>query len=167
MNRIGRLFAALCGILILFMMGVTTVDVALRYFLNAPLKGAFEMTEISMAMVIFAGLSLAAIRREHITVNLLESKVPPWLRRWQRVGGDLVCAVAVAVLGWQVWVRGAKLLASNETTLVLGVQRGYVAYAMGVLCVVAVAVFVYCAWRDARAPQSSFEDEDSPQGTAL
>ncbi|MBK8065351.1 MAG: TRAP transporter small permease [Betaproteobacteria bacterium] len=166
MNKLGHLFAAACGALVLFMMGVTTVDVALRYFLNAPLKGAFEMTEISMAMVIFGGMSLAAIRREHITVDLLESKVPRWARRWQRVAGDLVCALAVAVLGWRIWVRGGALLDSRETTLVLGVPRGYVAYAMAVLCVVAVCVFAYCAWRDARAPEETFAGE-GPQGTAL
>ncbi len=151
-TRIGDWFAATCGILILFMMFVTTVDVGLRYFFNAPLKGAFEMTEITMALVIFAGLSLAALRREHITVNLLESRLSPTVTRWQRVIADLICAVTVAILGWRIWARGESLLASGETTLVLGVQRGYVAWAMAVLCVIAVGVFLYCAYRAAQAP---------------
>lgn len=162
--RLGRVFAGATGVLVLFMMAVTTVDVALRYFLNAPLKGAFEMTEISMAMVIFAGMSLATARREHITVNLLEGRLPPRLRRWQRVLADVVCAVAVALLAWRIAVRGAGLVASQETTLVLGLQRGYVAYAMAVLCVLAVGVFLHAAWRAAREPLPS---DEAMQGTAL
>jgi len=151
------------------MMGVTSVDVALRYFLNAPLKGAFEMTEISMAMVIFAGISLAAVRREHITVDLLESRTPPWLRRWQRVFADLVCAVALGVLAWRIAVRAESLLASRETTLVLGVLRGHVAWAMAVLCVIAAGVFLWWVWRGITSPAALREQGEnaSAQGSAL
>lgn len=147
LNWLGRWFTGAVGVLILFMMAITTIDVVLRYFFNAPLKGAFEMTEISMAMVIFGGMSLATARREHITVNLLEGRLSPRLRRWQRVGADLVCAAAVAVLGWRVALRGTRLLDTNETTLVLGIQRGLIAYAMALLCALAVAVFLHAAWR--------------------
>ena len=168
LNWLGRWFTGAVGVLILFMMAITTIDVVLRYFFNAPLKGAFEMTEISMALVIFAGMSLATARREHITVNLFESRLSPALRRWQRIGGDLVCAAALAVLAWRIVVRGSGLLDSGETTLVLGVQRGYVAYAMALLCSLAVLVFVHTAWRELRRQPAADQPVDATaQGTAL
>ena len=168
LNRLGLWFAGAAGMLILFMMAITTVDVALRYFFNAPLKGAFELTEISMALVIFGGMSLATARREHITVNLLEARLSPQLRRWQRVGADLVCAAAVAVLCWRIVLRGNRLLDSHETTLVLGIERGAVAYAMALLCALAVAVFLHSAWRAWTQWPLAIEDEPGQlQGTAL
>ena len=158
MKSLGRAFATLAGVAILFMMAVTSIDVVGRFFFNTPLKGAFEMTEITMALVIFAGLSLAALSREHITVNLFESRTPKWARRWQVVAGDIVCAAVVAVMGWRILERGSALVASRETTLVLGVMRGHVAWAMAALCAVAVLVFLYCAWRGARKPGGATED---------
>jgi len=158
MKSLGRAFATLAGVAILFMMAVTSIDVVGRFFFNTPLKGAFEMTEITMALVIFAGLSLAALSREHITVNLFESRTPKWARRWQVVAGDIVCAAVVAVMGWRILERGSALVASRETTLVLGVMRGHVAWAMAALCAVAVLVFLYCAWRDARKPRDATEE---------
>ena len=164
MNAVGRAFATLSGVAILFMMAVTSIDVFGRFFFNAPLTGAFEMTEITMALVIFAGLSLAALAREHITVNLFESRIPKRVRRWQLVAGDVVCAAVIAVMAWRIFERGSALLASRETTLVLGVMRGHIAWAMAALCVVATLVFLYCAWRDARRPLDTLGDT---QGSGL
>ncbi|HET9205820.1 MAG TPA: TRAP transporter small permease [Burkholderiaceae bacterium] len=147
MRGIGNLFATAAGILVLGMMLVTSLDVGLRFFFNAPLGGAFEVTEISMALVIFAGMSLAAARREHITVNLLETALSERARRWQRVLGDLVCAMVAAVLAWRIGIRAQSLLAAGETTLVLGIGRGYIAWTVAVLCAVAAGVFLRCAWQ--------------------
>jgi len=158
LKRIGRVFAVLAGAAILFMMAVTSIDVVGRFFFNAPLHGAFELTEITMALVIFAGLSLAALSRDHITVNLFESSTPPWARRWQVVAGDVVCAAVVATMGWRIFERGSALLQARETTLVLGVMRGYIAWAMAALCAIAALVFLYCAWRDARRQASEAEE---------
>lgn len=153
-----RIFSALAGAAILFMMAVTSIDVFGRFFFNAPLTGAFEMTEITMALVIFGGMSLAALSREHITVNLFEAQTPPRVRRVQLVAGDVVCAAVVAVMGWRIFERGNALVDSRETTLVLGVMRGHLAWAMAALCLVATLVFLYCAWRDARRAPGAAEE---------
>ncbi len=142
--------SAIPGVLVLLMMAVTTVDVAGRYFLNRPLPGAFEVTEMAMALVIFAGLSLAAGRREHITVNLLEARLPPAVRRWQAVAGDLLCAAVMAVMTWRIAARAAHLVSTGEKLLVTGVLRGYVAWAMAALSAVAVIAFLAAARHAAR-----------------
>ena len=165
MRGIGNLFATAAGILVLGMMLVTSLDVGLRFFFNAPLGGAFEVTEISMALVIFAGMSLAAARREHITVNLLETALPERARRWQRGLGDLVCAVVAAVLAWRIGIRAQSLLAAGETTLVLGIGRGYIAWTVAVLCAVAAGVFLRCAWQALTA--ASTAPDQQPGQSAL
>lgn len=145
LGQLGRALAALPGLLVLLMMAVTTLDVLGRYFLNRPLTGAFEVTEMAMALVIFAGLGLAARRREHITVNLLETRLGPGGRRVQAVAADLVCAGVTAALAWRVASRGTFLLATGEKLLVTGVPRGAVALAMAALAGGAALAFLAAA----------------------
>ncbi|MDZ7810788.1 MAG: TRAP transporter small permease subunit [Arhodomonas sp.] len=54
-NHRGRL-----GRPLVLMLAVTTVDVIGRYFFNAPILGAFEVSEVAMALLIYAGLPLRA-----------------------------------------------------------------------------------------------------------
>jgi TRAP-type C4-dicarboxylate transport system permease small subunit len=151
----GRTLSVIAGAMIFLMMVVTTIDVIGRDFLSVPLFGAFEMTEILMGLVIFAGMPLTTATREHITVNFLENALSPRLRCLQAALGDVLCAVAAAVMAWRVYARGLDLIAAHETTMMLGVGRGYIAVAMGVLMGVAALVFVYNALRAVRAASSA------------
>ena len=58
----GRLVEVLLGVaaaaILLAMMGLTFVDVVARYVFNRPLAGAFEVTELLLLVLIFAGLPL-------------------------------------------------------------------------------------------------------------
>ena len=46
------------------MMVLTTVDVVARYVFNRPLRGAFEITELLLVVLIFAGLPLVSLAGE-------------------------------------------------------------------------------------------------------
>jgi len=147
----GRALEYAGGTMILAMMVVTTIDVVGRYFLSKPLWGGFETTEILMGLVVFAGMPMATARREHITIDLFDTLLSFKLRCWQAAIGDVVCAGIAAVLAWRVWVRGQALLDVGETTMQLGIPRGYVALAMGALMAAAAVVFVAAAVEAARA----------------
>lgn len=147
----GRILAVAAGVMILAMMVVTSIDVGGRYFFNRPLHGGYEITEILMGLVIFAGMPLATAAREHITVNFLESVLSRRRRQWQAAIGDLVCAVVAAIMAWRIFERGSGLVRVGETTLQLGIARGHIAWAMAVLLAIAAAVFVVAAILAARA----------------
>ncbi|WP_407495668.1 TRAP transporter small permease [Pseudooceanicola sp. MF1-13] len=51
---------------------ITFIDVIGRYFLSAPVPGAFEIQEFGMGILIFAGLPLVTRSRDHITVSLFD-----------------------------------------------------------------------------------------------
>lgn len=147
LGRTGRIVSTIAGAMIFFMMVVTTADVIGRDFLNVPLFGAFEMTEILMGLVIFAGMPLTTAAREHITVNFLESSLSYRTRCVQAALGDVLCAGVAAVMAWRICARGLGLIEAHETTMMLGVGRGYIAIAMGVLMAAAALVFVCNAGR--------------------
>ncbi len=138
----GRILEAIGGAKILAMMEVTAIDVAARYFLGRPIGGAFEVTEILMGLVIFAGMPLATARREHIAIDLFDTALSWRARCWQAAIGDAICAAIAAILAWRIWTRGQSLLAVGETTMQLGLPRGAVALTMGALMAAAALVFV-------------------------
>lgn len=150
----GRALEYVGGAMILAMMVVTTIDVVGRYFFSKPLWGGFETTEILMGLVVFAGMPMATARREHITIDLFDALLSFRLRCWQAAIGDLVCAAVAGVLAWRVWIRGQALITVGETTMQLGIPRGYVALGMSVLMALAALVFVAASVVAARAAVS-------------
>ena len=110
LGRPGRVLEVVGAAMILAMMVVTAIDVAGRYFLGKPIGGAFEVTEILMGLVIFAGMPLATARREHIAIDLFDTALSRRTRCWQAAVGDLVCAFVSAILAWRIWARSQQLL---------------------------------------------------------
>jgi TRAP-type C4-dicarboxylate transport system permease small subunit len=140
-----RLFLALAGIAGLMaaaMMAVTTIDVAGRFALNAPLHGAFEATEVMMGLIVFLALPLTTRRREHITVTMFDHLLPERVKRGAALIFGVVCAVLCGLLAWRLGLHGERLLRVGEVTLELGIPRGGIATAMCWLLWVAAIAFV-------------------------
>lgn len=151
LGRLGAVLETIGAGMILAMMVVTSIDVVGRYFFSKPLWGGFEMTEILMGLVVFAGMPIATARREHISIDLFEAYLGLRTRSWQASFGDLVCALIAGAVAWRMWLRGQALLDVGETTMQLGVPRGLVACTMAVLMAVAACVFVAAAYVALRA----------------
>jgi len=60
-RHVEALLGVAASMILLAMMLLTTVDVVARYLFNRPLRGAFEITELMLVVLIFAGLPLAKV----------------------------------------------------------------------------------------------------------
>jgi TRAP-type C4-dicarboxylate transport system permease small subunit len=129
-----RLLGWLCGGLILGLTALTAADVILRYWFNAPVSGAFELTEIMLAALIFAALPLTTDRDEHVTVDLVDTLVPPRGRRVLRVIGDLLSALALAVFAWRLVLQALRLMAEGTQTFSLSLPMHPLAWFAGFAC---------------------------------
>jgi TRAP-type C4-dicarboxylate transport system permease small subunit len=109
---------------------LTCVDVFGRYFLNKPVTGGFELTEVLLASLIFAGLPLVTLRGEHITVDLFDPVTPDWLFRIQHALASLLGAACTGYLAWCLWMRALALDRAGETTSQLQFKIAWLAYAM-------------------------------------
>ena len=87
----------LAALVLFCLMALTCADVIGRYFFGTPVYGAFEMTEMLLAALIFAGLPLVTLRNDHVTVDLLDPVVPDWLFRIQHVVACLIGFVRRAI----------------------------------------------------------------------
>ena len=76
-----RSSALLGGLMLAALVPLTVLDIALRYVLNAPIRGTFELTQLAMVGVAFLGLGEAQARMEHITIDLLhDAPSSAWAR---------------------------------------------------------------------------------------
>ena len=72
-----KLLGLISAVVLFLMMIITTVDVFGRYVLNKPLPGGFEMTEMALAVLIYAALPLVSMRREQSEEIGLRSDTTP------------------------------------------------------------------------------------------
>jgi TRAP-type C4-dicarboxylate transport system permease small subunit len=140
-------FGLIAALLLLCLMAVTCVDVIGRYFLGAPLYGAFEITEMLLASLIFAGLPLVTLRNDHITVDLLDAFVPDSLFRIQHVVICLICFVATAYLAWRLGIYAVAMDRAGETTAQLKFKLAYLTYAMSLLMALTALSLLVLAMR--------------------
>ena len=161
-DRLCSALALVAGVLAALMMAITFADVFMRYFLNRPIHGGFELTEIAMALIVFFALPSAVRRRENIVVNVLYDQFPPRAQRIATAFGDLLCALLCGFMAWRMWLYGARLLRYSEVTMELAVPKGAIAQTMAVLIGLASAAFLLGAWEALRNPKPPAHHSELP-----
>ena len=63
----------LASVALIVMMGVTLLDVFLRYVFNSPIRGSYDMVESMMVVFVFHGMSTAFLQRRNIVIDLIDS----------------------------------------------------------------------------------------------
>ena len=130
------MLGAAAAVLLFGLMMLTTADVIGRYIFNWPLRGAFEITELLMLALIFAGLPLASRSDEHVTLDFIDMLLGTRGRRLLRRLIDLVCGVIILGLAWRVWVKAGKIAGYGDTTEVLRIPVSPFVYFMAVMVAV-------------------------------
>lgn len=137
----------ICAVTILFaMMLLTSFDVAARYVFNSPVRGAFELTEIGLALLVYLALPVATVAGSHIAVDLLRMPKSNALRRAQVTFVKLVVAVTFGLISWQVWHHANKLLSYGQVTNSLEIPIAFVAFVVAFgAALSAIAAFMFKA----------------------
>src|SRR5262245_25215996 len=101
------------------MMALTFVDVVARYLFNFPLRGGFEVTELMLLVLIFAGLPLVSHADEHVTMDFIDRMLPPAANRVLVRVVHLLCAALFFFLTWQVFLKARTIGGYGDTTDVI------------------------------------------------
>jgi TRAP-type transport system small permease protein len=119
--------------LLMMMMVLTFADVVARYLINRPIRGGFEITELTLLVLIFAGLPLVSHADEHVTMDFIDRLLPPRLRvAWIRIMHG-ICAAIMLFLSWQVWIKATRIASYSDTTEVLSITIGPFVYFMAAM----------------------------------
>ena len=138
---------ALLGVVasaILFaMMLLTVVDVVARYVFSRPLRGAFELTELMLLVLIFAGLPLVSFADEHAVMDFIDRLLGPRSQGWLERSVQLVNAAFMFLLTWLMWRKADRIWAYRDATDVLRVVYGPFVYFMAVTLALAGVIHLY------------------------
>jgi TRAP-type transport system small permease protein len=122
---------------------LTFVDVVARYLFNRPIRGGFEVTELLLLVLIFAGLPLVSHADEHVTMDFIDRILPGWLARfWVRAMHAIVAAL-MFFLTWQAWIKAGKIGGYGDTTDVLRIVVGPFVYFMTAMLALTAMVHVF------------------------
>ena len=125
------------------MMVLTFFDVVGRYLLNRPIRGAFEITELGLLVLIFAGLPLVSHADEHVTMDFIDRLLPDAGRRLVVRAVHAICAAVMFFLTWQVWIKAGKISSYGDTTDVLKITVGPFVYFMALAILLTGLVHLY------------------------
>ena len=78
-----------------------TGDVIGTQFLGKPVPGALEITEATMVLIVFGGLTFAQIRKSHIRVELVHARSGPRMRAFMDLFTHLCALLFFGLLLWQ------------------------------------------------------------------
>ncbi len=137
--RFLTLFSSMC---LFAMMWLTVADVIGRDVFNAPILGAFEVTEVLMGLVVFSGLPQVTLTDGHVAVTLLDSFLGQRVRRTQHILVNILCAIALAFIAWRLWEAGATMGRYNDVTLFMRIPLAPTAFFMSVMTAVCVPIIL-------------------------
>lgn len=163
----GSRAVALLGVVALLVVAVgTLLDVALRWGLNAPIKGLNDINGLAVPIVIAACFPLVIAMRHNISIRFLGDAMGPAASRWLDAFGSLVLLAFVALVGWQLALHTAEMARSGRTTwqLLVPVTPWWtIASAVVLLCVpiqaVATAIDLLRAATRVSPPRQGLTDE--------
>lgn len=160
-ERIARWCALAAGAVLLLLMLLTVADVAMRSVLGAPIFGTIDISELGLVLVVFLGLAYCGHSGGHVSVDLLDSLMPP---RLSLLGGILTRFLSVSVLGLLAWRTVAKAWDARtygDSSNLLGIAHWPFLYAiaLGAALHALVLILDATALLSGRGPEASKSQE--------
>ena len=112
LNNIGMVFLT-------FLMLVITADVLSRGMLNKPIRGANEIAELTMLIIVFLGIAYAQYEKANISVSILFDRFSGKVQDILNVFIYLLCLGICSIVLWQTFSYHSYLTELKRTSLIL------------------------------------------------
>lgn len=131
------------SVLLVILMMLTVCDVVARYLFNAPIRGAFEITEMVLLVLIFAGLPLVSHADEHVTMDFIDRVLGRRARSFVVRLVHLITAGAMFLLAWLTWEKAGQVMGYGDTTDVLKILIWPFVYIMAFMIAITGLIHAY------------------------
>jgi len=170
-SLVSKILGAAASFLLCAMVIVTCVDVVGRYFFSAPLLGAHELITLAMGVMIYLGLPLVTITREHLTVDLASNYLGPTGRRFQQIIVNAVAAFTLILFSYLLILHGVGLSEDLMTFQDFEIEQAPFSFLMAIMCFLTTLVFLKHIFHDEEGknsgdPAISFTLKKSQQNDA-
>jgi len=153
-RRLIEWWALAGGVVLLGIAVMTTWSAASGWLLGRPLPGDFELTEVLVAIAVFAFLPYCQQTDANVTADLFTARAGPRALAAFRLLGTLLALAVALLLTWRTWAGLLDYRKYVETTAILKIPIwwAYVpALASLVLLVVACLIVLKDEWRALRS----------------
>ena len=107
------------GLMIVSLMGITVIDVTLRYFFSSPIFGARDVSKLIMLTVVALSVAYSARTGGQISIELFAGMMGPRITRCTEVFVRLIAIVMLIILTWRLWLSGLHASEFGEASLAL------------------------------------------------
>jgi TRAP-type C4-dicarboxylate transport system permease small subunit len=152
-RRVVEWWAVLGGVVMLGVALMTTWSAASGWLLGRPLPGDYELTEVLVAIAVFAFLPYCQQTGANVTADLFTARAGPRALAGFRLFGALIALGVALLLTWRTWAGLLDYQRYVETTAILKIPIwwAYVpALASLVLLVFACLIVLKDCWQALR-----------------
>ena len=142
-RRADALLGVVAAAILFGMMALTVVDVVARYVFSRPVRGAFEVTELMLVVLIFAGLPLVSFSDEQAVMDFVDRLLSPRRQRALQRLVHVVNAAFMFLLTWLMWLKADRIWAYRDATDVLRILHGPFVYFMAASLALAGLIHLY------------------------
>ena len=142
-RRVEVILGVAASAILLALMLLTFVDVVARYGFNRPVRGAFEITELMLVVLIFAGLPLVSYADEHALMDFIDRLLGARAQRLLERLVQATCAAIMFLLAWLIWLKADRIWGYRDATDVLRIAYGPFVYFMAVMIGLTGVIHLY------------------------
>lgn len=106
---------------------VILADVTGRFF-GAPIRGAQDITQMAMVVLVFGGMALCDRQGGHIAVDLFERHFPDWANRLGDILSALLGAAIFLGIAWTMWESSFISRMLRSATNIIGLPKVWFQY---------------------------------------
>src|SRR5699024_9536265 len=103
------------SVLLVLMMLLITADVVTRYFFNSAITGAYELTELILALIVFYSLGTTQLKGNNIEIDFFTRKMPQKFQHGLRSITSFVLFLLISLTTWQLFVYTKRVWLFGET----------------------------------------------------
>lgn len=148
-TRLGSLFNLVASASLFAMMMLTCLDVSMRYFLNRPISGTYDIVSLLGAVVGSFALPYTMLKKGHVAVEILIQSLSIRKRLVIETSTHILGVLLFLALVWQCIVLAVDMKAAGEVTPTMLIPFYPIVYCMAlcffVLCL-AILVNLHQIW---------------------
>lgn len=152
LRRLCDVNAAIGGVILVAMAGMTVVSVVGRSFFSHPILGDVELVQLGCAVVVASFLPYTQFHRANIIVDFFTTGARARTQRRMDAFGTLLYTGVLVLVAWRVAAGGMAIHEAQETSMLMNLPLWipYLLMVPGlVLCVLIGAVQTVQQWREA------------------
>ncbi|MBB1489567.1 TRAP transporter small permease [Oceanospirillum sediminis] len=138
----------IAAVTLFFLMLLTCADVFGRYFLDNAVDGTTELTEMGIAILVFAEMPVITWRAGHVVVDILDRWMSNSLIKALGLLSAFLIASSLYFLADRIYYLAARALRREEVTEYLQIPVGHIVEYIAIMSwITAAAMITYGVYR--------------------